>query len=56
MLDRMATDGPFRVMADRAKNIRVPEHLEVMVAFCWVHVRRDFIKLGRSHPQCFILT
>lgn len=51
MLDRIATDGPFRVMADRAKNIRVLEHLQVMVAFCWVHVRRDFIKLGRSDKQ-----
>lgn len=51
VLDRISRTGPVRIMADRGKNIRVLEQLGFLVAFCWAHVRRDFIKLGRSNPD-----
>jgi len=35
------------VVADRAK---VYQTLPFLIAFCWAHVRRDFIKLGRYRP------
>lgn len=51
VLERMKDVGPAHIMADRAQNIRTLEKLGFMVAFCWAHVRRDYIKLARSDTE-----
>jgi hypothetical protein len=38
------------LLADRAKNIAALGKLGIEIAFCWVHLRRDFITLGNQHP------
>ncbi len=48
ILDRIKETGPPRILADRAPNIRALEKLGFLIAFCWAHTRRDFIKLCRS--------
>jgi transposase len=45
-----ATGERFYLLADRAKNIAALGKLGVEIAFCWVHLRRDFITLGNQHP------
>jgi transposase len=45
-LKETPTDGV--ICADRYK---VYQKLNQKIAFCWAHVRRDFVRIGRGQPQ-----
>ena len=43
------SDEPFLIVADRYAAYKSLTH--VIIAFCWAHMRRDFLRVGKSYPH-----
>jgi len=49
-----AADAPVVLMVDRYAAYKAMAQVKlghIVLAFCWAHVRRDFVKVGKSWPQ-----
>ena len=48
-------DAEVVLMVDRYSAYKAMAQVNlgnVVLAFCWVHVRRDFVKIGKRWPKC----
>jgi transposase len=49
------TDTPVILMVDRYSAYKAMSQVKlgnVVLVFCWAHVRRDFVKVGKAWPEC----
>ena len=54
LLDGLGRHGPVILMCDRYSAYKAFARLcpdQVILVFCWAHVRRDWVRIGAGHPE-----